>query len=74
MPSSNYWMTREFPASVISTMTSIVWLHWVFVAVIFSSCSVSLIAVHGLLIVAASILVEQGLLSVCTSAVAAPGL
>ena len=34
----------------------------------------SLVAVHGLLIVAASILVEQGLLSICTSAVAAPGL
>ena len=42
-------MTREFPASVISTMTSIVWLHWVFVAVIFSSCSVSLVVVSGLL-------------------------
>ena len=30
-------------------MTFIVWLRWVFVAVVFSSCSVSLVVVSGLL-------------------------
>ena len=61
MPSSNHWMTSEFAASVIFTMTFFFFgCAGSFVAVIFSSCFVSLVVVCGLLVEVASLIAEHG--------------